>query len=170
MNIRTQNIEALLSQQELQAKKSSSAKSGSGAGFAEAFAEQAALGGAVQSAQQQSTAIGVQTNLVQQMLLQNVESVSASGDSASTQKVVDQVSDNLDMWESYAEQLQTPGGQGNLRNAHTLLAGIESQVSSLKESSQDTLKQNPELASIVNQLEVMSVTERIKFNRGDYIA
>ncbi len=170
MNIRTQNIEALLSQQELQAKKSATTKSGAGAGFADAFAEQAALGGAVQGAQHQTTPIGVQTNLVQQMLVQNAESIAATGMTSSTQGVMEQVSNNLSQWESYASKLQAPGGQGNLRDAHTLLAGIESQVSALKNSSQETLEQNPELASIVNELEVMSVTERIKFNRGDYIA
>ncbi len=170
MNIRTQNIEALLSQQELQAKKSAATQSGAGVGFAQAFAEEAALGGAVQGAQQQATPIGVQTSLVQQMLVQNVEAASASGMTSSTQDVIEQASATLDMWESYANQLQTPGTQGNLRQAHTLLEGIESQVSSLKVSSEEALKQNPELASLVNELEVMSVTERIKFNRGDYIA
>ncbi len=170
MNIRTQNIEALLSQQELQAKKTASVQNGAGAGFAQAFAEQATLGGTVDNAAQSVTTIGVQTNIVQQLLVQNAENIAATGTTTSTQSVIDQASGALDMWESYANTLQTPGGEGNLRQAYSLLEGIESQVSSLKNSSKETLEQNPELASLVNELEVMSVTEKIKFNRGDYIA
>ncbi len=170
MNIRTQNIEALLSQQELLAKKSASANNGAGAGFASAFAEQVTLGDAVGGAQQDMPTVGVQTSMVQQMLLQNAENVAASGTDSSVQSVLEQASGTLDMWESYSNKLRAPGAEGNLREAYSLLEGIESQVSSLKSASKETLEQNPELASLVNELEVMSVTEKVKFNRGDYIA
>ncbi len=170
MNIRTKDVEALLSQQELQAKKAAAGKNGDGLGFAETFAEQATLGGAVGSMQQGSSVLGVQPSVVQQVLVQNAEDFAAHDAMDSTQSVLNQASGALDMWESYANTLRMPEGKGNLREAYSLLEGIESQVSALKSNSKETLEQNPELASLVNELEIMSVTEKIKFNRGDYVA
>ncbi len=171
MNIRTQKIEALLSQQELQTQKTAATKNGSLAGFAETFAEQAALGGADAQRQQGASTVGVQTSVVQQMLVQNAEKFAASDTAGSTESVLSKASGTLDMWESYADTLRKPTGEGNLREAYSLLEGIESQVSALKsDAHKQTLAQNPELANLVNELEIMSVTEKIKFNRGDYIA
>ncbi len=170
MNIRTQNVEALLLQQELLAKKTSAMKNGAGSGFAEAFAEQAALGGAVGSMQQGTSAVGVQTNVVQQMLVQNAASVAATDTVDSTEAVLNQASDALNVLGSYAETLRKPEGERSLRDAYSLLENAESHVSSLKsDSHKETLAKNPELANLVNELEIMSVTEKIKFNRGDYI-
>ncbi len=170
MNIRTENIDALLSQKELQAKKSASAKNSTGSNFAEAIAGQATLGDAVGSVTQNASPLGVQPSVVQQVLVQNAANVAASDTLSPTDKVLNQASGALDMLESYASTLRKPEGKGNLREAYSLLEGIESQVSALKKESKETLEQNPELASLVNELEVMSVTEKMKFNRGDYVA
>ncbi len=171
MNIRTEQIGALLSQQELNAKKSVAQKNGDNTGFAAAFAEQAALGDAGSGVQTPVSVPPVQTSIVQQLLLSGVENISApqTTNAASTEQALDQASGALDMWDSYAQKLRTPGGEGNLRDAYSLLEGIESQVSTLKAQNKDALEQNPDLANLVNELEIMSTTEKIKFNRGDYV-
>ncbi len=172
MNIQSQNIEALLAQQELQAKKSAAQKNADNDSFAATLAQQAALGDADNNLTQPPIAQGVQANVAQQLLVNGVENITAStaaGSSAVMGQALEQASTALDMWDSYAQKLRTPSNDGNLRDAYTLLEGIESQVSSLKANNQQTLEQNPDLAGLVNELEIMSTTEKIKFNRGDYL-
>ncbi len=175
MNIQTQNIEALFSQQELQAKKAAAQKNANNTGFAATLAEQATqllLGGAENGTVQAHPNQGVQASIAQQLLANEVENFAASsaGQSPEVRQVLEQTSGALDMWDSYTQKLRTPSNDGNLREAYNLLEGIESQVSSLKASNKRTLEQNPDLASLVNELEIMSATEKIKFNRGDYIS
>ncbi len=170
MNIQTQNIEALLSQQELQAKKSAAQKNANGTDFAATLAEQAALGDAENSNVQAHLAQGVQANVAQQLLVNGVENLAASSaTSPAAEQAFEQASQALNMWDSYAQKLRTPNNDGNLRDAYALLEGIESQVSSLKANNKQSLEQNPDLAGLVNELEIMSTTEKFKFNRGDYI-
>ncbi len=169
MNIRTEQIGALFSQQELHAKKPVSSQNSGGMSFAATFAEQAALGDAENGIQSSVSVPPVQASVVQQMLLNGVENISAPVmNTASTGQALEQASGALDMWDSYAQKLRMPGNEGNLRDAYALLEGIESQVSTLKAQNKDALEQNPDLANLVNELEIMSTTEKIKFNRGDY--
>ena len=168
MEIRTDQIAALLQQQELQAKKSTSGK---GEGFDAALEQQMALGGTETSGKATMPAPGVQASVINQMLLSGVENISAADSvTLATGKAYDQASGALDMWESYVNVLGSPGNQGTLREADALLQGLESQVTVLKQQSEPLLGQNSNLASLVNELEVMTATERFKFNRGDYLA
>ncbi len=170
MNIHTEQIGALLSQQELQAKKASSTVAGSGLDFATTFAKQAVLGDAENGIQSTASVPMVQASVVQQMLLNGVDANTTSQtNTTSTGQALEQAAGALDMWESYAQKLRMPDSDGNLRDAYALLEGIESQVSTLKTENSAVLEQNPELASLVNELEIMSTTEKFKFNRGDYI-
>ncbi len=169
MNIHTEQIGALLSQQELQAKKASST-AGSGLDFATTFAKQAVLGDAENGIQSTASVPMMQASVVQQMLLNGVDANATSQtNTTSTGQALEQAAGALDMWESYAQKLRMPGNDGNLRDAYALLEGIESQVSTLKTENNAVLEQNPELASLVNELEIMSTTEKFKFNRGDYL-
>ncbi len=75
----------------------------------------------------------------------------------------------LTEWENYADQLASGEQEGGLRQAYGVLEHIESGVQKLKQDWPGMDQENPNMGSLVNELEVMAVTEKIKFNRGDYI-
>ncbi len=170
MNIRTDNVESLLKQQELQAKRASAAQSGAGEGFGAVFAEQGILGNAGKNAQTEATTGAIEPNVVQQLLISEVEQSAASGEGMTKAQVLDHAAGALDMWDSYVDALRTSGTDGNLRDAYSLLEGVDAHVATLKAGAEPVLEQNPQLAGLVNELEVLSATEKFKFNRGDYVS
>ncbi len=170
MNIRTKQIDTILLQQDIQAKKSSVQKSDETQGFAGTLAKQSSVEGTESNIQNSIPVSPVQTSVVQQMLVSDAENFAATNASANaTHPALEQASGTLDLWESYAQILRVPEDGESLRDAYALLEGIETQVSTLKKDNKLSLEQNPDLASLVNELEVMSTTEKIKFNRGDYM-
>jgi hypothetical protein len=68
----------------------------------------------------------------------------------------------------YAQQLESPAKRANLREAYSVLEQISQAVSELKQDVPKFAATNPSLESMVNELEVLTVTETFKFNRGDY--
>ena len=86
-------------------------------------------------------------------------------------KAMDEIADILDVAEEYGALLAGRNGSGevNLKSAYNLLEGISSSLAELKKSFSG-LENNPALAGIVNELEVMASTEKFKMNRGDYFA
>jgi len=83
------------------------------------------------------------------------------------QAVMDNVDGILNQWEKYSGQLA--GGQTGLRQAYGTLENIHSGVKRLRDEHPGLDGHSPQLSSLVNELEVMTVTEKIKFNRGDYL-
>ncbi|MHC1791740.1 hypothetical protein [Solidesulfovibrio sp.] len=81
------------------------------------------------------------------------------------------VMENMDTllaeWENYADKLAAGSGGDSLKQAYGVLEHIESGVRQLKEDLPESASTG--LGSLVNELEVMTVTEKFKFNRGDYI-
>lgn len=73
----------------------------------------------------------------------------------------------LAKWEDYADTLASGAGGDSLKQAYGVLENIETGVKQLKDDLPSDA--NAGLGSLVNELEVMTVTEKIKFNRGDYI-
>ncbi len=168
MDIRTEQLEALLKQQEFQSKKSTTAKTGEVGGFEATLQQEVALGGVENSVQNGQALTGVQTSLVNQMLIANAENVSAqSADSMTESMAFDYAATTMEMLDNYTKNLREPG-QGNLREAYAALDDIASHVQTLKQKSGSLLEQNSDLADIVNELEVLTTTEKFKFNRGDY--
>lgn len=85
-------------------------------------------------------------------------------------KAMDTLDNLLSRWENYAHQL-TAQPQG-LRQANGILEDISTEIGALKANwpqEQGSPQPGPELRNMLDELEVMAVTERIKFNRGDYI-
>jgi len=82
--------------------------------------------------------------------------------------VMEDVDTLLAKWESYADKLAAGSEEGSLKQAYGVLENIETGVKRLKEELPSDA--NAGLGSLVNELEVMTVTEKIKFNRGDYFA
>ncbi len=106
---------------------------------------------------------------------QSVEatSVEAVAQAPQAEKAIMQTVENLlDKWDQYATNLQGASGApnaANLKQAYGVLDDIDGTVRKLKGDNPDLASKNPALQGMVSELEVMAVTERIKFNRGDYI-
>ena len=88
--------------------------------------------------------------------------------SSERQAVMDNVDGILNQWEKYSGQLAS-GSSTQLRQAYGTLETIQADVKKLKDEHPDLDGHSPQLSSLVNELEVMTVTEQIKYNRGDYL-
>ncbi|MDE7064829.1 MAG: hypothetical protein K2O70_05075 [Desulfovibrionaceae bacterium] len=162
MNIRTEQLDALYRQQGLSTPRPAAEK---GESFAETLAQQMGISTENIYPQGSVPPPGAQVGVIGEMLIGNTENISGE---ATVETVLRQTSGALDMWDSYADALGD-SGTADLRQAYSLLQGLDSQLVTLRQSAQSVLGQNPELADIVNDLEVMTATEKFKFNRGDYI-
>ena len=80
--------------------------------------------------------------------------------------IMNQVDQVLTRWENYAAGLKKP--EPDLRGLYATLQDISGQIKNLKENF-NLNTQKPELQSILEELEILTTTEEIKFNRGDYI-
>lgn len=80
--------------------------------------------------------------------------------------IMNQVDQVLTRWENYAAGLKKP--EPDLRGLYATLQDISGQIKDLKENF-NLNTQKPELQSILEELEILTTTEEIKFNRGDYI-
>jgi hypothetical protein len=75
----------------------------------------------------------------------------------------------LNKWDEYAGALSRQDS-GDLRGVYALLQGMSAELNDLKTARKDLLAKNSALDSLVNELDVLTATETIKFNRGDYLA
>lgn len=168
MEIDTSQLEALLRQQEQQALSRSKAP-GKGSDFGNILARQ--LGGegtAALDAPDMSKG-AAQAGMISQMLLGEVGQAEAlDPDMAVLEAAFSQASGALDMWDAYAKTLGADAGTASLREAYAMLEGIDGQVSRLKQDTAAVRGKNSGLDSLLNELEVMTATEKFKFNRGDY--
>jgi len=100
--------------------------------------------------------------------LQEAETDAASGQFTEEERTVMNNMDTLlAKWENYADKLASGTGGDSLKQAYGVLENIETGVKQLKDDLPSDAKGG--LGSLVNELEVMTVTEKIKFNRGDYM-
>ena len=88
--------------------------------------------------------------------------VSSSGDAAS------KMDGMFTSFERYAEQL-AQGNTGNLREAYNLLQDVSGQIAGFKAEYPNAGEEMPEMAAMLNELDVLTTTETFKFNRGDYL-
>lgn len=89
--------------------------------------------------------------------------------SETEQKVMENIDGVLSKWENYAQSLSTPLAEESLKQAYDMLESIQTDVERIKAATPDLGNQNPSLKSMVDELEIMTVTEQFKFNRGDYL-
>jgi len=94
---------------------------------------------------------------------------SAGNLSEKERAVMENVDVLLNQWENYAEQLASGDEGAGLKQAYGVLENIETGVKKIKDDLPGIGSASSDLESLVNELEVMAVTEKIKFNRGDYI-
>ncbi|XPV76687.1 MAG: hypothetical protein ACNI27_01865 [Desulfovibrio sp.] len=95
--------------------------------------------------------------------MQQVEKATPVGQEQ--QVIASQVDGALSKLENFAKNLEAPSG---LKQAHSALEELTGDLEAMKEKWPDLAEKHPELGAVVNELEVLSVTERFKFNRGDY--
>lgn len=168
MEINTQQLEALFHLQEQQAQLPRKTQ-GQAQGFESLLNSQLAQQ-AANTASPEALAV-----MDAHAALGNVALEPANGDSsvidadeAAIQAAFDQAAGTLDLWDRYARTLGTSPADTALREAWSLLEGIDTQVSQMR--ANPVANANEALKSILNDLEVLSATEKFKFNRGDYLA
>jgi hypothetical protein len=155
----------------VQENQSSTSKTGSGASFQGVLAQEVekTLASSSESSDASATsalsakALGVSSMLAVEETAQ-LETVSET-----EQKVMEHIDSLLDKWENYAQALKAPSEGEDLRQAYGCLEDIQSEVQELKGASPNLGVDNPNLQSMVDEIEIMTVTEQIKFNRGDYL-
>ena len=169
MKVTNDQLEALLRQQSQSSGSTRPQKTQAG-GFEAALTEQLGLDNAVASSTFPTAAAGQtsQASMISQMLLGTTQAEPADMDDDVIQSAFSQASGTLDMWDSYVNALGSSGQGGSLREAYSLLQGIDGQVAALKTNTAAVRGQNTGLDSLVNELDVMTATEKFKFNRGDY--
>ncbi|WP_031481451.1 hypothetical protein [Maridesulfovibrio frigidus] len=161
MKISPEQIEALQQQQQQQANKT---KKVNGAAFGEFLNSEVQQSAGTQT----STAPPVPGLQTINPLIQMQQTASVQSVTPNEGEFVGKVENLFGQLENYAQQLGSPEA-GSLKNAYNTLEGVQGGVDSLKKDWPGVESENPELGSIVNELEVMAMTEQIKFNRGDYV-
>ncbi|MBQ7608298.1 MAG: hypothetical protein IJU76_10070 [Desulfovibrionaceae bacterium] len=110
-----------------------------------------------------------QADMISKMLLQPLNQ--DSGEALTPhflQDTLANASGTLDLWDSYAKTLESASGNNGLRDAYSILENIGVQISQLKNRAASLKSNDFGLNSLINELDIMATTERIKFNRGDY--
>lgn len=104
-------------------------------------------------------------SLIASMLLGDTGENSADSEIALLDVAYAKASGALDLFDSYARSI---GNDASLRESYSLLEGIDSQVKALRQSTTGLRARNQDFDNLLNNLEAMTVTEKFKFNRGDY--
>ena len=168
MEINAQQLEALLRVQEQQAQTARKPAGQPGA-FDSLLAQQLS-GQEAGVADASPLPPGAQAVLYSQILLNGASASEATDpDTAVFQAAFDQASGTLDKWDAYAKTLGSSATDGSLREAYALLEGIDSEVARLRQDTAGVRGKNQGLDSLLNELEVLTATEKFKFNRGDYL-
>lgn len=88
-----------------------------------------------------------------------------SADELLLRSLAGQTSGLLDSWDSYTAALDS----GGTKNAWNILSGMDQTLRSVREKLDGMQRPDSGLQSMLNELEVLSATEKFKFNRGDYL-
>jgi len=147
--------------------KTQQARSSSASDFGEILAREVGTGQQATSTQGLSS-LSALAGLTQAMATQGTQAAQATDPETERQAVMDNVDGILNQWEKYSGELAGSDGAA-LRQAYGTLETIQNDVQKLKDEHPGLAESSPQLSSLVNELEVMTVTEKIKFNRGDYL-
>ena len=163
MKVRMEELNALLQQE--QAAQHAKSK---GEGFEAMLAKELRQpGGGTQGAQPPPP--GAQAGVISRMLLEPLDQAeSANPLEDALQLSFQQASGLLDSMNAYLNALSAFGVDGSLKAIYPLLEGLEQQMDSLKQGAASG-EEHAGLASLINELEVLTTTEKFKFNRGDYV-
>lgn len=105
-----------------------------------------------------------------EMLSQQLEK-SGGLDNPLTQPQLEELATHIDslfsQMDTYSQLLGTPEN-ADMRELYASLESMTDGVKNLKEGYPNMEQQDPLMASMVNELDVLTTTELFKFNRGDY--
>lgn len=166
MEINTNQLEALRQLQE-QTAPMPRKNSGQTSDF-DAVLKQHMGSGLAAGIGESSIAANEQAQVYNNILLNRGENTNeiTDPDTAVLMAAFDQASGTLDLLDSYAQTLGTSTNGTALRDAWGLLQGIDDQVAQL--AANPVRAKSPALDSILNELEILTAAEKVKFNRGDY--
>ena len=112
---------------------------------------------------------GAQAGVIGQMLLDPLaQAESPDPLEEALQQSLLQASSLLDSMNAYVNALSARGADGNLKAIYPLLEGLEQQMGALKQGAVPLEAKHAGLTSLINELEILTTTEKFKFNRGDY--
>ncbi len=150
MKIQNEQLAALQRQQEAKKK----APTGNQELFANMLNEK--LGG--------QTATGA-TNQVKVPLVNQLTPAGMLLQPSSEARLMERLDHLLNQWENYAGQLESP--QNSLRDIYSSFQNLSQDLKQTKEHIAP--ETNSILRDVLNEIEVLAETEKIKINRGDYL-
>lgn len=154
MKISNDFLEAIRRQEETQKPKTVSS---TGQGFAELMAEEAT------ASQSLSGALGTRLDPAMLLPLSGLEQPNADQDLETT--ITNQALTLLDSFEGYAKQMASGTSPKSLYSA---LNGMEGQLSQMRNTLDGMKNPSSSLGGLLNELQVLTTTEKFKLNRGDF--
>lgn len=167
MSIKIEQLNAMLAQQELYSKVP---KTNADVDFESTLAKELGLSKNENSLGSQQLLPNSKVDTSGQLLAASADIYSAEQikNANAEQNTMTQTAEVLSKWDSYANEISKSKGKANLQEAYGYLQGLDGQINALKQSSKGLLDKSPGLANIIEEIDVMRVTETFKFNRGDY--
>ena len=159
MKIRNERLEGLLPQESV-----SKTVPADGQGFENLLAQQ--LGQDIGGTGAASSHVAGLNGLNPMLLAGQIES-DASDDAELFSGILNQTDDLLGAWEQYAKTLGSSDQVGG-KSAWAMLAGMDAKIQGLRADMGKLGTQNSGLDAVINELDVLTTTEKFKFNRGDY--
>lgn len=90
----------------------------------------------------------------------------AQTEAAALEAVAESIDSMLSGLDGYAGGLSAPGA--DLKQAFGILQGVDESIAALRESAPDLAARHPGMASLLDEIAVITRTETVKMNRGDY--
>lgn len=157
MKIQNEQLQALQQQAEARAKPRAEGA------FDAIFAEQ--LGGAQKTEQALS---GQALNPTVLLQADSTEEAASAAESGVLTMVAQSLDTMLGALDEYAGALASPQG-ADLRKAHGLLRDVDQSLAALDESAPDLATRHAGMASLMDEIRVITRAETVKLNRGDYL-
>ncbi len=96
------------------------------------------------------------------------QAVSQAEETYSVQALLSDIENSLSGLDAYTKSLHNLGTGSDLKQAWQNLSAFSQSVGSLRQNYAGLSQQDSSLDAMINDLEIMAVTETYKFNRGDY--
>lgn len=87
---------------------------------------------------------------------------------SSSEEAANRMDDMFARFERYAERI-AQDETGGLREAYSLLQDVSGRIAGFRAEFPNAGEDMPELAALLDELDVFTTTETFKFNRGDYL-
>jgi len=108
--------------------------------------------------------IGIETENVSEVQSTSEEDMSANP----RQALLNAIENSLSSLDLYTQSIQSQNASLNMKQAWQGLTAFNQSVNDLRQNYASLSEQDSSLDAMINDLEIMAVTETYKFNRGDY--